>query len=91
MNLEIIRPNGDLKREVWNFNLNVGWTGSPCIYFSYYSFQARDTTQHKWVKHTHWDRLRRDNNIDSPPLPSDVEAEARAYFQKQVGELPIGT
>jgi len=90
MNLEIIRPDGDLKRETWSFALNAGWTGAPCIYISDYSFQTKASTRHKWVRQTHWDRLnRRENNIGEPPIPSDVEAEMRDYYQKMIRELPI--
>ena len=90
MNIEIIRANGDLKREVWDFSLDVSY-GSPCIYFDDYSFQTKESTRHrKWLKQTHWTRLmRRDNNIDNPPLPSDVKAEMLSRYQESILTLPI--
>ena len=88
MRTEIIRPDGDLKREVWTFDLQLIY--HLCIYFDRYSFQTRETRRHKWKVQTHWDRLnRRDNTIASPPLPPDVEAEVRPYFAEQVRALPI--
>ena len=91
MNLVIVRPNGDLKREEWSFSLNIEWTGRACIYLQDYSFQTRLTTRHKkWVKQTFWNRImKRENNIDTPPIPSDVEEEMRTHYQKLIMELPI--
>jgi len=89
MKKEIIIPYGGLEREVWNFSLHVGGT-SAAIYLESYSFQTRISKQHKWIKQTNWGRLdKRDNNIDNPPRASGIEAEAKDYFQSQVGELPI--
>ena len=92
MRTEIIRPNGDLKREVWEFSLSVSYS-SPYIYFDSYSFQTKESPRHKkWTRQTHWERLhRRDNNIDNPPLPTDVEAEMRQRFQEYIMTLPIQT
>lgn len=89
MRIEIVRPNGDLKREVWCFYLSIGYS-SPCIYFDHYSFQTKETKRHKWRRQTYWTRLeRRYNNIDTPPLPSDVETEMRQLFANNVRELFI--
>jgi len=90
MQTEIVRNNGDLKREVWVFTLYVSFS-SPQIYFDSYSFQTKETNrQRKWVKQTHWERLDKwNNNIDSPPLPSDVENEARSRFQEAILVIPI--
>ncbi len=86
----VTRFNGALKREVWDFYLNIGYS-APCIYFNSYSFQTKETTRHKkWVAQTHWERLdRRNNNIDNPPLPSDVEGEVRTRFQEYIMSIPI--
>ncbi len=90
MRIEIIRADGDLKREVWTFNLSIDYA-RPCIYFEEYSFQTRETTRYKkWITHTHWERLdRRLNNVDNPVLPPDVEAEMRFRYQKGIMTLPI--
>ena len=90
MNIEIIRHSGDLGREVWGFNLSVGYSQS-CIYFDSYSFQTKETTRHrKWVKQTHWGRLdQRSSNIERPILPSDIEAEVRNGYQDFIMTLPV--
>lgn len=90
MRIEIFRHSGDLKREAWVFSLNTGYH-SPCIYFDDYSFQTKESTRHrKWTQQTHWMRLdRRSNNIDNPPLPTDVEAEMRSRYQEYILTLPI--
>ncbi len=87
---EIIKPDGDLRREMWRFTLNVGWTSS-CIYFDHYSFQTRESTRHrKWVMQTHWTRFdHRNNNIADPPLPPDIENEMRAHYRASIWELAI--
>jgi len=92
MQLVITRPDGDLKHEVWWFTLNIGWVGSPCIFFEGYSFETRDSLRHrKWVKQTHWTRLdhSRNNNITEPPLPPDVENEVRTRYQESITNLAI--
>lgn len=90
MNIEVIRPDGDLKREVWHFSLSIPY-GNACIYFDDYSFQTRETARHKkWIKQTHWERLdRRTNNIGEPSIPSNVEQEIRTRFQQAILTLPI--
>lgn len=90
MRIEIIRPNGDLKREVWVFSLSISYS-SPCIYFDAYSFQTKESKRHRnWVRQTHWVRLeRRSNNIDCPSLPQDVEVEVRSRYQDYIMTLPI--
>lgn len=92
MRKEVIKFNGDLKREVWTFDLSVGFD-PPCIYLNDYSFQTRPSTRHKnWLNQTHWQRFdRRSNNIEHPPIPLEVETEARSYFQEAILKLPITT
>lgn len=88
--IEIIRHHGDLKREVWGFDLNIE-VSSSCIYFDYYSFQIKESTRHrKWGAQTHWERLMsRNNNIDRPTIPPDVEAEMRSHYQEYIKSIPI--
>lgn len=90
MRIEIVSPDGDLKREVWTFTLSTSWASS-CIYFDSYSFQTRESSRHKkWIKQTHWTRFdRRDNNIENPLIPPDVETQMREGFSNKVKELPI--
>lgn len=90
MNIEIIKPDGDLMREVWYFSLSIGYSQS-CIYFNSYSFQTRGSTRHRnWQKQTHWERLdKRRNNIDSPPLPSEVERGVIEKYQAYILTLAI--
>lgn len=91
MRVEIIRPDGDLKREVWYFLLDVGYGGHGRIYLDHYSFQDRPSTRHrKWQSQTIWDRLdHRESNIEVAPLPKDVEAEMREAYRKYIDLLPI--
>jgi hypothetical protein len=91
MNIQIIRPDGDLKREVWNFSLYISWGSDKKIYFDHYSFQTKESTRHRvWKPQTNWGRLTRQNNtIDEPPLPADVEKEMREKFSEMVKALPI--
>lgn len=90
MRIEIIRPDGDLKREVWHFGLNVSY-GYSCIYFDGYSFETKESNRHKkWIGQTIWSRLdHRGSNIEAAPLPKDVEAEMRATYRKYIDLLPI--
>lgn len=90
MNIEIIRPNGDLKREVWCFSLQV-YFSSDCIYFERFAFQTRENKRHKkWITQLNWERLNSKNsNMDNPPVSTDVEAELRKRCQEYVATLPI--
>lgn len=90
MNTEIIRPDGDLKREVWNFSIVIDHSGRNSITLQYYSFQTKETKRHKWKAQTHWTRYdRRSNNIDIPPIPLDVDKEIHGIYQKFISTLPI--
>ena len=89
MIIEIVLPNGDLKREVWAFSLDIGY-GFSRIYLDHYLLQVRETARHRWEKQTYWSRLdRRSNKIDSPPLPKEVEAEMRKRYQEYIMTLPV--
>lgn len=90
MKIEIVLPDGDLKREVWDFSLSVGYS-SPCIFFDAYCFQTKLSTRHRnWISQTHWQRLEhRNNNIENPPLPKEVEEEMRSRYQECIKEIPI--
>jgi len=90
MNIEIIRPDGDLKREVWTFGLTIDFSGRNSITLQYYSFQTKGTKRHKWKAQTHWERFdRRNNNIDIPPIPLDVDKEVHELYKQFIGTLPI--
>ena len=90
MRAEIILPNGDLKREVWEFELVLDFSGRNTIYLSRYSFQTKETTRHKWKVQTNWDRLfRRSSNIETPTIPIAVEEQVRHEFIEIVRKIPI--
>ena len=89
MRAEIVLPDGDLKREVWSFNLSIDYS-TTCIYLEYYSFDTKETARHKWRTQNHWGRFdRRNNNIDGPPLPMQVETEMRRRYQERILTIPI--
>ena len=90
MRIEIIRPDGDLMREAWSFNLDVGYS-APCVYFNSYVSETRRTTRCKiWRRQARWYRGdNRESMLVNPPLPPDVEAEMRARYQELILSLPI--
>ncbi len=89
MRIEIIRPDGDLKREVWTYELAVSYFPAY-IYFDHYSFQTRPTKRHNWRTENFWSRLdHRNNTIQDPPHSDDVEAEMRKRYQDYIMTLPI--
>lgn len=90
MNIEIIRPHGDLKRERWTFSLMINFA-TPTIYWDSYIFEARENTRHKkWSNQSIWTRLnKRDNTTTNPPLPDDVKIEVRKTFASRVVTLLI--
>uniref|UniRef100_A0A6M3K6S6 Uncharacterized protein n=1 Tax=viral metagenome TaxID=1070528 RepID=A0A6M3K6S6_9ZZZZ len=87
--IEVIRPSGDLRREVWEFDITIDYSRSY-IYLRRYSFQTKETKRHKWKAETHWERFdRRNNNIAVPPIPLDVDKEIHARYQEYINTLPI--
>jgi hypothetical protein len=90
MEIEIIKSDGDLKREVWKFKLFAD------IYLPYqfkicaYSFQKRKTKRHNWQKQTSWERWdKRRNTVEHPPLPSEIITEMRDKFIEMIQQLPV--
>jgi len=90
MRIEIIRPDGDLKRELWEFGIFLDF-GREGIRLDRYMFQTRKSTRHKnWNMQTRWQRVfKRENNIANPPLPADVEKEMRQQCQNIIANLPV--
>ena len=92
MQIEIVRPDGDLKREVWVFTLYVDCERS-IMFFSFYAVETRRTSRcRNWNKQGLWDRSDQrsyHSTIAEPPLPADVEADARQRFAEAIGKLPI--
>ena len=90
MKVEIFRMNGDLKREVWVFELYVSFSANPCIYFDEYSFQARTTKRCKWIKQARWSRLNtRNSNIGRPTILIDIKKEVIERYKLVIETLPI--
>lgn len=91
MKIEIIRQNGDLKREVWEFALHVDYSNRASIYLQFYAFQTKETARHrKWVSQTHWQRYdKRQNNIDFPPIPLDVDKEVHERYKQFIDTVNI--
>ncbi len=90
MRCTIIRPDGDLKQEKWEFNLVVDTR--PRIYFDYYAFSTRLSTRHnKWHRQNYWSRLfNRESTLKTPPnIPPDVKEEMYSYFKEAIAKLPI--
>jgi hypothetical protein len=80
MRATIIQPNGNLEREVWEFDLETGF--EPHLRLMSFAFQTRPSTRHKkWINQNRWDRLdRRNNTITSPPYSAQVVNNAKEYF-----------
>jgi hypothetical protein len=91
MRVEVIRPDGDTKREIWHFSLCIDIGGRDHIYFDRYSFQTKGSTRHRiWKTQRVWDRLdHRGSDIEAAPLPKDVETEVRSKLSEFVATLPI--
>jgi len=91
MRIEIIRPDGDLKREVWTFDVIIGWVQDGRIYLDSYHFEKRDTPRkRKWVVESHWERIEaRRNLFAKPTVPADIELAVRNELAKGISSIPI--
>jgi hypothetical protein len=89
MQKEIIRADGNLRREIWYFDL-TSFSGRLTLMLSDYYVHTRKTTRCKWGQEKHWNHIfQRDSDLKTPPLPKDVEREIRAYYSVAVDEMPI--
>jgi hypothetical protein len=90
MRCTITKNNGNLKREIWDFELMSSFS-KPDIYLESYVFQDRQSTRHtKWHTQTHWQRIdKRSNNIPCPNVPTEVESEMKQFFQLAIKNTPI--
>ncbi len=91
MRIEVVRNDGDLKREVWQFFLNIDY-GRSVIRFERYALEERATKRRIWQNKGLWDKIDLrlyHSTVQNPPLPADVEAEARQRFAEAVAKLPI--
>ena len=91
MYLEVVRAKDELNQEVWTFDLSIGFGSDRQIYLETYTDRTKSSRRHKnWVTNERWARLmQRDSTIKDPPLPADVETEAREGFAIMVKALPI--
>jgi hypothetical protein len=91
MRTDVIQFDGDLKREVWTFDLETSHKIE--LRLMYYSFGTRLSTRHKkWIDQNHWDRLmQRDNTMTTPPYSSEVVAKAKQYFIEQIKIAEVTT
>lgn len=90
MRIEIIRPDGDLKREVWSFTLYVNYSQS-CIYFNSYYFQTKESKRKRnWTNQSYWTKFfSRESNIPCPNIPQDIQEEIHNKYAEYVKTLPI--
>jgi hypothetical protein len=91
MRYTVVQPDGDLKREVWDFDLGVDYQIK--LRLDYFAFQTRPSTRHrKWQVENCWNRLtHRDNTIKSPPYSSEAVEEAKQYFIEQIKSAGVVT
>ena len=89
MRTQIIQPNGNLQREVWEFILFADHT-PPEIKLTHYAFQTKETTRHKWKTQNWWDRYDNRNSLmKTPPYSTEAIFEAKNYFIKQIENIEV--
>lgn len=90
MRTEVIQNIGDLRRERWVFDLSIG-ISRDTLYLDHYAFETKESNRHrKWQTQTHWDRLmRRENNVDKPPLPQDIIKRAKEDLIFKIAQLEV--
>jgi hypothetical protein len=88
MHIRIEKPDGDLKREVWEFSLMVD--SMSVIYFDLYAFQTRPSRRHNWKSQSIFQRLsRRDSNMEAPVIPGSILTEMRQQFKDKIDDIII--
>ena len=87
--VEIIIPNGDLKREVWSFYLRVDFARIS-LWLDEYYLETKETKRHKWKWQSRWIRtMSRDSNIEQPVAPEYVITEAKDKYKTMIDNLQI--
>ena len=89
--LEIIKPDGDLKREKWVFEIRLSIGRDGYISFDYFGFETRPTRRHrKWTVQNQWSRFSlRDSTMPEPVIPPDIEVRIRELYKAMIRRLPI--
>lgn len=93
MKIEIIESfDGNLKREVWEFEVIAEWVHPIVIYFDEYRVEERQSTRHKkWFALQKWVRLdARNSTISKPSVPESILIKVKAEICKAVNELKEG-
>ena len=89
MRVEVIRGNTDLDRERWHFVLYADYSGDR-IYYDTYHKETRPTKRHNWRTSLYWERIGgATSHKTPPPVPADVEQEARYLIIEKIRETPI--
>lgn len=76
-----------LRRRLWYFDLTVQW-GSARLYLDKYREEGRESARNSWCTVDAFDRIAKTRQA-TPPLPPDVEAEARSKFAEQLAQVPV--
>jgi len=89
--IEIIRNNGDLKRERWVFNFIADWNYTV-ISLNTFVFETRDSKRHKWKYQSRYERSDTRipiSNIPKPNIPLNIQEEVKDRICFNVRELNI--
>jgi hypothetical protein len=89
MLIKIIVPNGDLKREVWEFTLSVTYRVN--LRFVCYAFEERETLRHRiWKTQSLWGTyFERASNIARPTVPLNVIEQAKERYCRLINEAEV--
>ena len=89
MLIKIIVPNGDLKREVWEFTLSVTYRVN--LRFVCYAFEERETLRcRKWKPQSFWNvYFERESNIACPTVPLSVIELAKERYCRLINEAEL--
>lgn len=88
MRATIIELNGNLEREVWEFDLSTQY--EPILKLTHYSFQTKETSRHKWKTQNWWDNFdNRQSLMKSAPYSTAAVFSAKEYFIEQIKNLEV--
>jgi hypothetical protein len=80
----------NIRQETWTFELYTSFGDNFALWLDRYSVGTKQPSQRKFRNQGWWNRIdKRDNTMIDPPLPAEVEAEAKQYFIERIKATPI--
>lgn len=91
MAIDVIKEDGDLRRERWSFGVGTNYTDRVMLRLNRYALEERESKRHKWKPVKKWDSFneRWAGNLkrEQITIPDWVKQKARELVKIDVPDL----